>query len=164
MDWLIPQFGFSAVGVLFLALLFLPNLLWTKCRPDGYDPKGENKLLLALERVGQVLVTVLLVCLRNLHFHPWTAWSGWLAAAGVLMLLYEGFWLRYFRGGHTLEDFYGSFCGVPVAGAALPVLAVLCLGLYGRSLWLLLAGVLLGIGHIGIHLRHKKDLFLEKAS
>ena len=80
------------------------------------------------------------------------------------MLLYEGFWLRYFWGEHILEDFYGSFFGIPVAGATLPVLAILCLRIYGRSLWLLLAGLILGIGHIGIHLQHKKSLFLGKGT
>lgn len=158
MEWLVPQFGFSYAGVLFLALLFVPNLLWAKNQPRGYDPGGENRFLLALERVGEVLVTCLLLVNRDLNLRPWSAWCWWLVAAGVLMALYEGFWLRYFRGGHTLEDFYGSFCGIPVAGATLPVLAALCLGLYGRCLWLLLGAVILGVGHIGIHLQHKNTL------
>jgi len=158
MIWLVPQFGFSYIGAIFLALLFVPNLLWAKNQPRGYDPSGENRFLLALERVGEVLVTAMSLCFANLDLRPWSVWSGWLLAAGLLMALYEGFWLRYFRGGHTLEDFYGSFCGIPVAGATLPVVAALCLGFYGRSLWYLLAAVILGVGHIGIHLQHKKAL------
>lgn len=158
MSWLTPQFGFSYIGTLFLLLLFVPNWLWAKHPPEGYDPGGENKALLALERVGQVLVTAMVLCFADLNLRPWTACSWLLVAAAICMALYEGFWLRYFRGKHTMEDFYSSFCGVPVAGATLPVMAFFCLGLYGKSLWLLLAVAVLGVGHIGIHLGHRKVL------
>lgn len=84
-----------------------------------------------------------------------TPWSGWLLLSFVLMLLYEGFWIRYFRGGKTLKDFYGSYAGVPVAGATLPVGAFFLLGVYGKVIWLMIAAVILGIGHIGIHLQHR---------
>ncbi len=141
----------------------IPNLIWVKNQPKGYDSGGENKLLLTLERVGQVLVSAMSLCLADLNLRPWTAWSWWLIVAAMLMAFYEGFWLRYFRGEHTLEDFYGSFCGVPVAGATLPVLAFFCLGLYGKSFWFLLAVLILGVGHIGVHLQHREALLLEKS-
>lgn len=159
MSWLTFRFGFSYVGAIFLALLLIPNLAWAKNQPEGYDPSGESCLLLGVERAGEALVTCLLLVTADLNLRPWSLWSVWLLLSGALMTLYEGFWLRYFRGGHTLEDFYGSFCGVPVAGATLPVLAAACLGFYGRSVWLLLAAAVLGIGHIGIHLEHRKALF-----
>lgn len=40
-----------------------------------------------------------------------------LAASFVLMILYEAWWIRYFRSERRLSDFYSSFCGVPLAGA-----------------------------------------------
>ena len=162
-EYLSVSFGFSYIGALFLMLLMVPNLLWAKNQPEGYDPGEENHVLLTLERIGEMLVTCLLLISADLNLRPWSAWSWWLVCAGLLMALYEGFWVRYFRGGHTLGDFYGSFCGVPVAGATLPVLAAFCLGLYGRNLWLLLAAVILGIGHIGIHLQHKRTFEMTKS-
>ena len=57
-----------------------------------------------------------------------------------------------------MADFYASFAGFPVAGATLPVLAVLLLGIYGQNAIVIGAAVILGIGHIGIHLEHKKAL------
>lgn len=57
-----------------------------------------------------------------------------------------------------MKDFYGSFCGIPVAGASLPVAAVLLIAVYGRNPFLFTAGIILGIGHIGIHLAHRKEL------
>lgn len=162
MDWLTFRFGFSFIGLIFLLLLFVPNILWAKNQPKGYDPGGESKVLSGLERAGQVLVTAMSVCAADWSLSPWTAWNCWLIPALCLMALYEGFWLRYFRGGHTLEDFYGSFCGVPVAGATLPVLAFFSLGIYKKNLWFLLAVLILGVGHIGVHIQHRKLLFEEK--
>lgn len=60
-----------------------------------------------------------------------------------------------------MEDFYCSLLGVPVAGATLPVAAFLLLGIYGRLVWLLLFAAILGVGHIGIHLRHRAALRSE---
>lgn len=88
----------------------------------------------------------------------WTNWSWWLAAAFAVMVMYEIWWIRYFRSRRTLADFYSSFLGVPVAGATLPVIAVFLLGIYGKVVWMFLAGTILGIGHIGVHLQHRKEM------
>lgn len=74
------------------------------------------------------------------------------------MLLYEGYWVRYFRSGKKLKDFYSSFCGVPLAGATLPVVSFLLLGIYGRVILMVVFVVILGIGHIGIHWQHFREL------
>ena len=97
------------------------------------------------------------LCFSDLNWHGYCAWAWWLFAAG-LMVLYELWWVRYFRSERTLSDFYGSFFGIPVAGATLPVLAFLFLGIYGKLIWLILSAVFLGIGHIGIHLAHRKEI------
>lgn len=74
------------------------------------------------------------------------------------MVLYECWWIRYFRSNRTLSDFYSSFLGVPVAGATLPVIAFLLLGIYGKVIWLIVSVIILGIGHIGIHLQHRREI------
>ena len=58
----------------------------------------------------------------------------------------------------TMKDMYSSLLGIPVAGATLPVVAFLLLGIYGRNIFLIISTIVLGIGHIGIHLNHKKEL------
>lgn len=150
--------GFSYVGALFLLGLTVPNLIWAKHRPKGYDPSGENRVLLVLERIGQMLVTCAALAFQDHNWRPWTAWSWWLVGAVTLMALYEFWWVRYFRSRRTLADFYSSLLGVPVAGATLPVLAFFLLGVYGRVIWMLLAAAVLGVGHIGIHLQHRNQL------
>ena len=75
----------------------------------------------------------------------------------ALMALYEVWWLRYFRSEKTMRDFTADLLGIPVAGATLPVLAFLLLSIYGRLVWLALGTVLLGAGHIGIHIGHRRE-------
>jgi hypothetical protein len=150
--------GFSYIGLIFLLMLMIPNLIWTKYQPKGYDSQSENKVLLILERAGQVLVTCGALIFSNLNLRKWSPWSLWLVAAAILMAFYEGWWIRYFRSQRTLADFYSSFCGVPVAGASLPVAAFFLLGVYGKVVWLLVFTVILGIGHIGIHLQHRREM------
>lgn len=153
-------FGFSYAGLFFLALLFVPNLFWTKNKPKDYDKYvcNENKLLLALERTGEVLVCGIVLMFSGFHVGSVSLWSLWLLAAALAMALYEVYWIRYFRSAKTMRDFYSSFLGVPVAGASLPILAFLLLGVYGKNLPLLLAVGILGIGHIGIHLSHRREI------
>lgn len=149
--------GFSYVGFLFLLLLIVPNLFWTRHRPKDYSSAKENRALLALEKAGQVCVTCAVLIFSDFNLRPWSLWSLWLAAAVLLMALYEFWWIRYFRSPETLKDFYGDFLGIPVPGAVLPVVAFFLLGVYGRVLWLMLSVAVLGIGHIGIHLQHRRD-------
>lgn len=139
-------------------MLFIPNLIWMKRQPQGYDFRRENKVLLFFERIGQVLVTASALLFSDYNLRPWSAWSLWLAAAILFMILYECYWIRYFKSEMRLSDFYSSICGIPVAGATLPVIAFLLLGIYGKVIWLIVSVVLLGIGHIGIHLQHKGQI------
>jgi len=138
--------------------LEIPNIIWARNQPTGYDPSGENRVLRGFERVGQVLCTAAILLFSNTNPHGWGPWSGWLIAAITLMVIYEIYWFRYFRSRKTLQDFYRPIMGIPVPGALLPVAAFILLGIYGRLLPLIIAAVILGIGHIGIHLEHLREL------
>lgn len=152
------HWGFSYIGLLFLLMLIIPNLIWTKHKPRDYNSSEENKFLLAFEKAGQCLVTCSALIFSDFNIHGWSFWNLWLIAAFVLMLLYELWWIRYFKSEKTLKDFYSSLCGVPVAGATLPVAAFLLLGIYGKVIWLIASVIILGIGHIGIHLQHRRKI------
>ena len=153
------HFGFSYIGLAWLTMLIVPNLIWTKLKPLGYDRYAarENRVLLAFERVGEMLVSAVALVFSDFNLRPWTPWSLWLVASFLLMALYEAYWVRYFRSERSMRDFYRAFAGVPVAGATLPVAAFLLLGIYGRNLPMLVSSVILGVGHIGIHLAHAKE-------
>lgn len=150
--------GFSYVGLIFMLMLIIPNLIWTKKQPQGYSAENENKILFVLERIGEVLTTCCALLFSDFNFRELSIWSLWLAAAFILMIMYEIWWVRYFKSERKLADFYSSFLGLPVAGATLPVIAFFLLGIYGKVIWMLIACAILGIGHIGIHLQHYNEL------
>ena len=60
-------------------------------------------------------------------------------------------------------DFYRSLLGILVPGATLPVVALFLLGVYGKNPYLMLAVIILGIGHMGIHLTHWREIQDEKS-
>lgn len=150
--------GFSYTGLIFLLLLFIPNIIWTGKKPQGYSAEKESKILLFFERTGEVLTCCGALVFSDFNIHKWTAWFWWLAAAFALMALYELWWIRYFRSERKLADFYSNLFFIPLAGATLPVMAFFLLGIYGKVVWMLIAVIFLGIGHIGIHMQHKREM------
>ncbi|WP_406535045.1 hypothetical protein [Methanobrevibacter sp.] len=145
------NFEFSFVGLVFLVMLFVPNIIWSKYQPIDYSSRTENRILVIFERIGQVLVVVFSLFCGN-DF----SWLLWIAV--ILMVLYEIYWVRYFKSGRTLKDMYGNFGFIPLPGATLPVVAFFFLGIASKNLFLIVSSVILGIGHIGIHLNHKKEI------
>jgi hypothetical protein len=146
-----------------MLLIEIPNILWARNKPEGYDPSGENRLLLTFERIGQVLCTAVILLFNDTNPRKWEPWITWLIASALLMVIYECFWIRYFRN-PTLMNFYRPLWGIPLPGATLPVAAFLLLGIYGRLIWLIAASVLLGVGHMGIHAQHAGKLKTEEKS
>lgn len=140
-------------------MLFIPNMIWSKNKPENYEKyiKNENKILLIFERIGEIAVTCLSLIFADLNINEISSWIAVLLTAFILMVLYEIYWLRYFKSNRTMKDMYSSMLGIPVAGATLPVLSFLLLGIYGKNLFLIVSTVILGIGHIGIHLNHRKE-------
>ena len=152
--------GFSYTGLIFLIMLVVPNLLWTRNQPKDYDKYvgNENRILLIFERIGEVLVSVLCLIFSEFNIGANVAWNIFLLIAVLLMVLYEIYWIRYFKSNKTMSDFYSSLLGIPVAGATLPVMAFGLLAIYGKNIFLGFAVIILGIGHIGIHLNHQKEI------
>ena len=158
------RFGFSYIGVIWLIMLFVPNMIWTKNKPQDYEKytEGENKVLLVLERIGQFIVTPVALIFSDFNFKGWNFWVVMLLVSFLCMVLYEVFWIRYFKSEKTLKDFYRGILGIPVAGATLPVIAFFLLGIYGGNILMLIGSMILGAGHIGIHLQHRKEVYGPK--
>ena len=154
------DFGFSYVGLIYLLMLFIPNIIWSKNLPKNYDKyvKNENKVLVILERIGEVLLTVLPLMFKNFNINKISNWSIILLISFLLMIIYEISWIRYFKSNKTMEDMYKSIIGIPVPIASLPVFAFLLLGIYGKNIFVIISSIIMGIGHIGIHLNHRKEI------
>ncbi len=154
------HFGFSYIGLIYLLMLYIPNIIWSKNLPKDYEKyvKNENKVLLTLERIGEVLVTVAAPIFKDFNINNISYWSILLLVSFLLMILYEIYWIRYFKSNRTMKDMYSSILGIPVAGATLPVLSFFLLGIYGKNIFLIISIIILGIGHIGIHVNHSKEI------
>ncbi len=158
------HFGFSYVGLIYLLMLSIPNMIWTRHQPKEYAQyaQKESKVLQGFERIGEILVSCIVLVFSDFNVRFDSLWSVWLLLSFILMLLYEVYWVRYFRSEKNMSDFYRSICGIPVAGATLPVCAFFLLGIYGSNAFLLLAVIILGIGHIGIHLQHRNQIYRRR--
>lgn len=142
-------------GIGYLCLLFIPNIIWSYHKPIGYDSSFEDRLLLLFERVGEVLVTCFAIVQFQLVRYEMNIF---IIISMICMILYECYWIRYFTGQKTLNDFYQPFLKIPVPGALLPVIGFLLLGLYQHHYLLIGSTIILGIGHIGIHLQHLREI------
>lgn len=154
------HFGFSYVGLIFLMLLFIPNIVWAKHKPFEYEKYvvNENKILQLLERIGEALVCCFVLIFSDFNIRAVNIWTVWFALSVICMFLYECYWIRYFKSAKMMVDFYRGICGIPLAGATLPVFAFFFLGIYGSNFLLIISTVVLGIGHIGIHAAHYKEI------
>lgn len=121
--------GFSYIGLIFLLMLVIPNIIWSEAKPKNYEAyaKNENKVLLVFERVGEILVTCIALIFTDFNITEWSVSSLLLIIAFILMVLYEIYWIKYFKSDRTMQDMYSSLIGIPVAGATLPVFAFLLL-------------------------------------
>lgn len=163
------SFGIGYCGIIFLLMLFVPNIIWIKHQPEGYAEyaKNENRMLGILEKAGEVGATVLLPFFSDFNFRSGPQKNGgfyfsfldlYIMLAFCLMILYEIYWVRYFKSRHTMKDFYREIVGIPLAGATLPVISLLLMGVGARNIALIPIALILGIGHIGIHYMHYKEI------
>jgi len=136
---------FSILGTILAAVLLAPSLLFAVLPPQDKPAAtpAVPALLVGVERAGQAACLVALV------------FSGTAVGQDLFLILtlaaiaaYYCVWLRYFLGGRSFALAFGPLWSVPVPLAILPVLAFLFAGLWSGSIWLLLAALLLGIGHI----------------
>ena len=152
--------GFSYIGFVYLLLLFIPNIIWAidknKINPSSLFT--ENRVLLLLERSGQILTTVIVLVFNDFNPTKVTPRLAWLVVSFIALALYEVSWVRYFKGNRSVNSLYCSFLRIPIPLASLPVIAFLLLGIYGKVIWLVVSVFALGIGHIGIHLQHRLRL------
>lgn len=154
------HFGFSYVGLIYLFMFFLPDIIRAKHKTEEdkqYAQKG-NKCLQAIEKIGEVLVCCCVLVFSDFNIRFDSVWCIWLLISFILMLLYEVYWVRHFNGEKNESDFYKSICGDSAAVAALPVCAFFLLGIYGCNFLLLAAVIILGTGRIGICLQHRRKL------
>jgi hypothetical protein len=63
-NWL-GHLGFSYIGLIFLLMLIIPNIIWVMSKQKEYDTANEKKIFSIFERIGQILCTATLLFFNN---------------------------------------------------------------------------------------------------
>ncbi len=157
------HFGFSYIGLIALLMLFIPNLFWIRQKPADYDDSDENKLLLAFERIGQVssVPVALIFSVFNPQLTSPRSIQLFRPPCYAVLQNFAGFVV--FRRTWCCQ-FLSKSVWYPGSACRFACL-FLCLGIYGKVVWMIPSVVILGVGHIGIHLQHlKNEVLFTKSS
>ncbi len=153
--------GFSLVGFVCLCMLLVPNILWMRAQKEPTKQRAEPPALAWLERIGQAGIVACALIFCDYDRVAWSPRYLLLASALLLLVLYDLWWLRYFRGARREADLYRPLLGLPLAAAVLPGAAFFLLGAFGAVVWMMLSSVLFAAGHIPIAYRHRNELRCE---
>ncbi len=150
--------GFSLIGTLIAIAIFIPNLLIVKFPPNNApkDSKDAGIIFTALERIGQVGCIVILVISRE-NFKTSTI-NIWAVLMVICILMYYFLWIRYVTKGKEYKLLWDSLYFIPIPMAFFPVGAFLFAAILGKSIWLGILVIFLGIGHFANSWHSYKEL------
>lgn len=144
MEW------FNLFGLLFIAVIMIPNIIFAvKCK-DGFENKWSNKTAEFIEQVGRF------GCFSFMIFHiPGTCFGWWseeafavyLIANALLVALYCVIWVVCFRKNTIFKA---------LALSIIPSVVFLFSGIMCRSVLLILSAVLFAPTHILISYKNAK--------
>lgn len=144
MQWL------NAFGLVFVAVIMIPNIIFAiKCK-DGFENKWNNKLVEILEQIGRF------GCFGFMIINIPGSWSGWqsdeafavyLIADTILVLLYCLIWAVCFK----KNDMFRA-----LALSIIPSVLFLFSGIMSRSILLIVSAVIFAPCHIAISYKNAK--------
>ncbi|WP_117169478.1 hypothetical protein [Paraliobacillus sediminis] len=138
--------GFSLTGLLLAVLILVPNLLILIFPPTNKLSKSDAGFLFTLlERVGQVSCIFILVMSKE-NYQSINI-DSLFVLFGLCILFYYGLWIRYVVKGHDFKLLYKPIVLIPIPMAVFPVFAFFFVSLWSQSTYLVLAVILLAVGH-----------------
>jgi hypothetical protein len=143
--------GFSFIGTLIGILIVLPSILFFIKFPPKNIPADltyAGVIYTILERVGQICCLTVLVMSKD-NFQSMKA-NVWTLLMMFCIIVYYCLWIRYVVKGHDYNWLWKPLLFIPIPLAIFPVCAFLFAALWGKSVWLGIAVVVLAIGHITI--------------
>lgn len=149
------RFGFSWIGVVFLAVFFLPDMICTAKMQTAYSPESTTMRFAGMERLGIILVCAAAITCAPLQPSTWNPRCWLLIGAAAIGVAYLIWWFRKVAKKRTEknETFSG---GVPLPGALAATCAFLLLGFYAQDLLLLVCTLFFAIGDIGVRREQKQ--------
>lgn len=136
MEWL------NVVGLIFIAIILIPNIIYAvKCK-EGFANKRKNKTVELLEQIGRFgCFGFMIINIPGTWFGWWSdeAFAVYLIADTVMVLLYCTIWFIYFRKNTVFRA---------LALSILPSLIFLFSGIMSRSILLVISVVIFAPCHI----------------
>lgn len=151
--------GFPLLGLLVAVAFLAPNLLYVLVPPRGPAPAVAGRVLMGLERAGQLgcLVALAPPSPTPPDGPPWA-----LAALVACGIAYYSLWIRYLTSGRTWELLLGPALHFPVPMAALPVAAFAFTAAWQEWWPLGAATAVLAAGHLPISWQGWKGLRAQR--
>lgn len=147
MEW------FNVFGLIFIAVIMIPNVVFAiKCK-DGFDNKWNNKYVEVTEQVGR------LGCFGFMIINIPGTWFGWwsdetfavyLIVDTILVMLYCAIWIICFKKNSIFRA---------LALSIIPSMLFLFSGIMSRSVLLIIASVLFAPSHIVISYKNVNDIY-----
>ena len=127
---------FNYYGLIFIAIIMIPNIIFAIIHRDGFTNKYKNKLVEILEQIGRYACFVLMIFnIPYTYFNFWFeyALAVYLTVNGILCLLYLIFWVVFWDKNGKIRALSLSiipsavflFSGIAVASIPLIAFAVL---------------------------------------
>ena len=89
---------FNYYGLIFIAIIMIPNIIFAICNRDGFTNKYKNKIAEILEQAGRfACITLMIFNIPYTYFNFWFeyALAVYLTVNGILCLLYLIFWVVF---------------------------------------------------------------------
>lgn len=133
---------FNYYGLIFIAIIMIPNIVFAIKQKDGFTNKYKNKAVEISEQTGRYACLVLMIFnIPYTYFGFWFeyALTAYLIVNGVLCLAYMIIWIIYWN-----KD--GKFKALTLS--IIPTVIFLFSGIVVLSIPLIVFAVLFGINHI----------------
>lgn len=144
MEW------FNGFGLIFIAVIMIPNIIFAlKCK-DGFVNKWNNKYVEIIEQVGRFgCFGFMIINIPGTYFGWWSdeAFAIYLIVDFILVLIYCIIWIVCFK---------ESIIFRALALSIIPSILFLFSGIMSRSVLLIIASVLFAPSHIMISYKNAK--------
>ena len=141
---------FNIFGLIFIAIIMIPNIIYAiKCK-DGFINKWSNKTIELLEQIGRFgCFGFMIINIPGTWFGWWSdeAFAAYLVVDGILVLLYCIIWIVCFKKNTIFRA---------LALSILPSVLFLFSGIMSRSVLLILSAVIFAPCHILISYKNAK--------
>ena len=136
MNWI------NVFGLVFVAVIMIPNIVFAvKCK-DGFENNWDNKLVEEIEQIGRFgCFGFMIFWIPGTYFGFWSdeGFALYLIVDTILVVLYCLIWIICFRKNSIFRD---------LALSILPAILFLFSGIMSRSILLLIAAVLFAPSHV----------------